>query len=68
MLGYSKVSKLKLAVAVNIKNFVVGGGFVFTMCSGTDSFDIALAAENTDICESVFDGDPSSPRCSIRFQ
>ena len=60
MLGYTKVSKLKLAVATNIKNFVLGGGFLFTMCSGTDSFDIALAAENTDICESVFDGDPSA--------
>lgn len=67
MLGYSKVSKLKLAVAVNIKNFVVGGGFVFTMCSGTDSFDIALAAENTDICESVFDGDPSSPNSDAQL-
>jgi len=60
MLGYTKVSQLKLAVAKNIKNFVLGGGFLFTMCSGTDSFDIALAAQNTDICESVFDGDPSS--------
>ena len=38
---------------------MIGGGFLFTMCSGTDSFDIALAAQNTDICESVFDGDPS---------
>jgi len=63
MLGYKKVSELKLAVATNIKNFVVGGGFLFTMCSGTDSFDIALAAHKTDICESMFDGDPSNPNC-----
>lgn len=60
-LGFNKVSQLKLAVATNIKNFVIGGGFLFTMCSGTDSFDIALAAHNTDICESMYDGDPSEP-------
>lgn len=59
-LGFNKVSKLKLAVAQSIKNFVLGGGFLFTMCSGTDSFDIALAAEKTDICESMYDGDPAS--------
>ena len=61
LLGFKKVSELKLSVAKNIQNFVLGGGFLFTMCSGTDSFDIALAAQNTDICESVFDGDPSRP-------
>lgn len=60
-LGFDKVSELKRAVAINIKNFVIGGGFLFTMCSGTDSFDIALAAQNTDICESMYDGDPASP-------
>ncbi|MCX6192006.1 MAG: asparagine synthetase B [Flavobacteriia bacterium] len=61
LLGFKKVSELKLAVAKNLKNFVIGGGFLFTMCSGTDSFDIALAAEETDICESIFDGDNSDP-------
>ena len=59
-LGFTKVSEMKLAVATNIKNFVVGGGFLFTMCSGTDSFDIGLAAHKTDICEVMFDGDPAS--------
>jgi hypothetical protein len=62
-LGFNKVSELKLAVATNIKNFVIGGGFLFTMCSGTDSYDIALAAHSTDICESMFDGDPSDRNC-----
>ena len=61
LLGFKKVSELKLAVAKSLKNFVMGGGFLFTMCSGTDSFDIALAAEETDICESIFDGDRSDP-------
>lgn len=60
-LGFNKVSELKRSVALNIKNFVLGGGFLFTMCSGTDSFDIALAAQNTDICEYMYDGDPSNP-------
>lgn len=66
-LGFKKVSKLKLAVAQNIKNFVMGGGFLFTMCSGTDSFDIALAAQNTDICEVMYDGDPADPNCQEKL-
>ncbi len=66
-LGFSKVSEMKLQVATNIKNFVIGGGFLFTMCSGTDSFDIALAAHNTDICESMFDGDPADHDCQERL-
>lgn len=66
-LGFSKVSELKRAVALNIKNFVLGGGFLFTMCSGTDSFDIALAAQNTDICEQMYDGDPADPNCQQKL-
>jgi hypothetical protein len=58
-LGYSKVSEEKLAVTKKIRDFVIGGGFMFAMCSATESFDIALAAEGHDICESVFDGDDS---------
>lgn len=60
-LGYSKVSKEKGAVAKKIRDYVVGGGFMFAMCSATDSFDIALSADGVDICESMFDGDPSEP-------
>lgn len=60
-LGYSKVSEEKLAVALKIRDYVVGGGFMFAMCSATDSFDIALAAEGVDICEPMFDGDGSDP-------
>lgn len=58
-LGYDKVSEEKLAVASKIRDYVVGGGFMFAMCSATDSFDIALAAEGVDIAEPMFDGDPS---------
>ena len=60
-LGFNKVSQEKLAVAKKIKHFVIGGGFMFAMCSATDSFDIALSAEGVDICEPMFDGDPSEP-------
>ena len=56
-LGYNKVSEEKLAVAKKIKEFVMGGGFLFAMCSATDSYDIALAAEGHDICGPMFDGD-----------
>ena len=56
-LGYNKVSKSKLAVAKKIKEFVYSGGFLFAMCSATDSYDIALASENIDICGPMFDGD-----------
>ncbi|MCT4663639.1 MAG: asparagine synthetase B [Flavobacteriales bacterium] len=56
--GFEKVSKAKLAVVKKIKDFVIGGGFMFAMCSATDSYDIALAAQNTDICGPMFDGDP----------
>jgi hypothetical protein len=67
MLGYAKVSQLKLAVAQNLKNFVLGGGFLFTMCSGTDSFDIALAAAKTDICEAMYDHDGADGRCQEKL-
>ena len=58
-LGFNKVSTLKLEVSKKIRDFTVGGGFLFAMCSATDSYDIALAMEGTDICESMFDGDPA---------
>lgn len=60
-LGYAKVSDEKGAVAQKISHFVIGGGFMFAMCSATDSFDIALAANGIDICETMFDGDASTP-------
>jgi hypothetical protein len=60
-LGYNKVSNEKLAVALKIRDYVVGGGFMFAMCSATDSFDIALSANGVDICEPMFDGDGSDP-------
>ncbi|MBK6993636.1 MAG: asparagine synthetase B [Lewinellaceae bacterium] len=59
--GFDKVSELKLAVAKKIKEYVIGGGFMFAMCSATDTYDIALAAEGTDICAFPFDGDATDP-------
>ena len=66
-LGYSKVSKLKLSVVIKIKQFVMEGGFLFAMCSAADTFDIALAAAGTDICESMFDGDPADPQANLKL-
>lgn len=60
--GFAKVSEEKRAVAKKIKEFVGNGGFMFAMCSATDSYDIALASEGDDICDAVFDGDPVDPQ------
>jgi len=60
-LGFNKVWKLKHAVAEKIREYVKNGGFLFAMCAATDTYDIALAARNVDICEPVFDGDSFDP-------
>jgi hypothetical protein len=60
-LGYAKVSEEKKAVARAIKEYIAKGGFMFAMCSATDTYDIALAAEKVDICDSMYDGDPMDP-------
>jgi len=65
--GFSKVSLLKLAVSQKIRDFVVGGGYMFSMCSAPDSFDIALAAEGVDICDVMFDGDPPDPNAQSKL-
>ena len=66
-LGYQKVSQLKLAVVKTIREYVGGGGFMFAMCSATDSYDIALAAEGVDICAEIFDGDPQDPQSQSKL-
>nr|WP_317040582.1 asparagine synthetase B [Pedobacter psychrophilus] len=66
-LGFTKVSQMKLAVAEKIKAFCSGGGFLFAMCSGTDSFDIALSASGIDICERMFDGDGVTPNAPSKL-
>ena len=65
--GFEKVSQLKLTIAKKIQAFVSGGGFLFAMCSATDSFDIALAANGLDFIESMFDGDPAQPNAESQF-
>ncbi|HMU98763.1 MAG TPA: hypothetical protein PLJ37_06980 [Chitinophagales bacterium] len=66
-LGFNKVSDEKRAVALKIKDFVIGGGFLFAMCSATDSYDIALATEGIDICDVMFDGDPMDPHAQDKI-
>jgi len=65
--GFKKVSQLKLAVVEKLKEYVSNGGFLFTMCSATDTYDIALAARNTDICEVMYDGDPADPDANSKL-
>lgn len=65
--GYEKVSQMKLAVAKEIKTYLGDGGFLFAMCSATDTYDIALAAEGTDICEHMYDGDPADPQAQEKL-
>jgi hypothetical protein len=60
-LGYKKVSDLKKAVAQSIKEYIGNGGFMFAMCTATDTYDIALAAAHVDICDVMYDGDPPDP-------
>ncbi|CAM4159774.1 hypothetical protein SAMN06265348_105212 [Pedobacter westerhofensis] len=65
--GFAKVSEMKLAVAKRMKEFCVGGGFLFAMCSATDSFDIALSAEGVDICANMYDGDAEDPNAQSKL-
>lgn len=66
-LGYQKVSQLKLNVVKKISEFVGGGGFMFAMCSATDTYDIALAAEGLDICANMYDGDGADPNAQDKL-
>lgn len=65
--GFAKVSQLKLAIVKKIQSFVAGGGFLFAMCSATDSFDIALAANGVDFIDYMYDGDPPEPGAESKF-
>jgi hypothetical protein len=66
-LGFRKVSQLKLEVVKKIKEYVRGGGFMFAMCSATDTYDIALSAEGVDICEKMYDGDGADPHAQSKL-
>ncbi len=66
-LGFKKVSHLKLAVVKKIREYVVGGGFMFAMCSATDTYDIALAADGVDICADIYDGDAVDPNAQKKL-
>ena len=65
--GFDKVSQLKLAVAKSIAGYVVNGGFMFAMCSATDTYDIALAADGLDICDKIYDGDAADPNAQSKL-
>ncbi len=65
--GFAKVSELKLGVVKKIRDFCAGGGFLFAMCSATDTYDIALAADGVDICAEMYDGDPADPNAQQKL-
>lgn len=65
--GFGSNRELKLAVVKKIRDFMLGGGFLFAMCSATDSYDIAMAAESTDICENMFDGTPADQNAQSKL-
>jgi hypothetical protein len=65
--GFAKVSLHKAAVVLRIKQFIAGGGFLFAMCSATDTFDLALAADGVDFLYEQFDGDPPEPDAEKRL-
>src|SRR5690606_10638784 len=65
--GFKKVSELKLAVVEKIRDFCAGGGFLFAMCSATDTYDIALAAAGLDFIEAMYDGDGSDPNAQQKL-
>ncbi len=66
-MGFDKVSEMKLAVTKEIQRYIARGGFLFAMCAATDTYDIALAADGVDICESMFDGDPADPHMNEKL-
>ena len=65
--GFNKVSQLKLSVARKMKEFTAGGGFMFAMCSATDTYDVALAAEGIDIVDMIYDGDGMDPQAQQKL-
>jgi hypothetical protein len=66
-LGFRKVSEMKKAVAQKIKDYIGSGGFLFAMCSATDTYDIALAAAGVDMCDVMYDGDPADQNAQKRL-
>ncbi len=66
-LGFNKVSELKRAVVMKMREFIANGGYLFAMCNGTDTFDIALATQKTDICEQMYDGDAADYNANAKL-
>ena len=58
---------MKGAVAVKMQEFIAGGGFLFAMCSATDTYDIALAGLGVDMVENMYDGDPPTPHAQSKL-
>lgn len=66
-LGFKKVSDCKKAVALALRQYIEQGGFLFAMCSATNTLEIALAALGTDIVDDVYDGDGVDPQYKAKL-
>jgi hypothetical protein len=65
--GFASVPELKKAVAARIRAYVEEGGFLFAMCAGTETLDLALAAAGVDIASAWADGTPADPDATARM-
>ena len=66
--GYESVPALKKAVAEEIRRYVAEGGFLFAMCTATETIELALAAVGVDIAASFSDGTPPDPNATEKMQ
>lgn len=67
-LGFASVPDLKKAVARGIRAYVDQGGFLFAMCTATETLEIALAAEGVDVAARYADGTPMDPDASRKLR
>ncbi len=62
--GFKTVPDEKKAVARAIGAYVERGGFLFAMCTATETLDLALASADVDIAAAYGDGTPMDPAAS----
>lgn len=66
--GMPNVPELKKAVANEIGRYVSDGGFLFAMCTATETIELALGAVGVDIAAPFSDGTPVDPDASQKMQ
>jgi hypothetical protein len=66
--GLPNSPALKKKVAEEIRRYVSDGGFLFAMCTATETIELALAAVNVDIAAPFADGTPIDANASRKMQ